>query len=420
MIPSYVPLLTMRGLILAAFLMSTVAAQDLDFCVNCLLHPCFSARSVWTTSWAVGLSFVILWHDAWGSANAHGTGGSSFHCGQLLHAAFWKQLLYAAFFGPIAPFANLSLLIKDVAAYRVLVKSLSNLEHARRRPSKEVAKIITSCQVLVGTSEGKISETHGEHKKCYDTETFTNDETVLILGTRITENSYMVELDYKGKEALLRSNVLPGSERLELLLGTGTIARVLAGVQNLGFIWGVIVRAGFDLPVTPLEIIGVSHGMLVLLHSVSHFVVATSHRRLIVYLNGDQQEDVLKMCGETESDDRQYNQKLKLWKVFSVLFCLILLGLLYALIWHSHDRSIVYDFPLVMVAFLTFINSFYFHILVASLPMFADYITALNTIFGIVTGISMILSLVVTVIYWYPNLYCIRTSTFVHIWPYIG
>jgi hypothetical protein len=133
--------------------------------------------------------------------------------------------------------------MKDVTAHTVLVTSLRNLDVDRRRSSKEVAKIITSCQVLVGTSRENILPTHGEHKDCYDTETFTNDESVLILGTKSPENSYMVELDYKGKEALLQSNVLPGSERLELLLGTGTIARVLAGVQALGFIWGVIVRA---------------------------------------------------------------------------------------------------------------------------------------------------------------------------------
>jgi hypothetical protein len=363
-----------------------------------------------------------LWHDAWGSANAHGTGGSSFHFGQLRHAAFWKQLVYAAFFGPIAPFANLSVLMKDVTACTVLVSNLGD------DPSKEAsAKIITSCQVLVGTSEEKILLTHGEHQECYDTETFTNDETVLILGTKsIGENSYMVELNYKGKEALLRSNVLPGSGRLELLLGTGTIARVLAGVQAFGFIWGVALRAGLHLPVTPLEIIGVSHGVLVSLHSLFHFMAATSHRRLIVFLNGDQQDDVLKMCGQTKSADRQYNQKLKLGKYVSVLICMILLGFLYELIWVSRHRTI-YDLPLVMVASLMFINSFYLHIAAAQwLPMFADHIpigsasTALNTIFGILTVISMILSLVVTVIYWYPNLYCIRTNAFVHIWPYIG
>jgi hypothetical protein len=343
----------------------------------------------------------------------------------LLQGAFWKQLLYAAFFGPIAPFANLSVLMKDVTACTVLVSNLGG------DPSKKAsAKIIPSCQVLVGTSEEKILLTHGEHKERYDTETFTNDETVLILGTKsIGENSYMVELDYKGKKALLRSNVLPGSGRLELLLGTGTIARVLAGVQALGFIGGVIVRAIFHLPVTPLEIIGVSHGVLVLLHSVSHFMAATCHRRLIVYLTTPEQETVLARCQETnvESSDRQYNENLKMGISFSVLFCFILLGGLYVLILHSHDGTIVYDFPLVKAASIMFITSFYCHILVAqSLPMFADYIpiglasTVLNIVFGIATGISMILSLVVTVIYWYPNLYCIRTSTFEHIWPHIG
>jgi hypothetical protein len=345
----------------------------------------------------------------------------------LLYAAFWKQLLYAAFFGPIAPFANLSVLMKDVTAYIVLVRNLGDLPDDRRNSSKEVAKIITSCQVVVGTSRNNIPPTHGEHKASYDIETFTNDESVLILGTKMEANSYMVELDYKGKEALLRSNVLPGSERLELLLGTGTIARVLAGVQAFGFIGGVIVRAIFHLPVTPLEVIGVSHGVLVLLHSVSHFVAATCHRRLIVYLNGQQQHEVFLSCQSTRSSDLQYNQTLKGGKIWSFVFCLILLGLLYALILHSHDRTIVYDFPLVMLASIMFITSFYFHILTARwIPKFADYIrirsapTALNAMFGIATGISMFLSLVVTVKYWYPNLYCIRTSTFVHIWPYIG
>lgn len=177
---------------------------------------------------------------------------------------------------------------------------------------------------------------------------------------------------------------------------------------------------------TPLEIIGVSHGVLVFLHSVSHFVAATCHRRLIVYLIPREQNVVFLECQGTdpESSDLLYNQRLKGGKFGSILFCLILLGVLYALILHSHDRTFVYDFPVVKVASIMFINSFYLHILTAQWnPKFADHIPikfALNTIFGIVTGISMILSLVVTVKYWYPNLYCIRTSTFVHIWPYIG
>jgi hypothetical protein len=351
----------------------------------------------------------------------------------LLYAAFWKQLLYAAFFGPIAPFANLSLVMKDVTACTVLVTSLSDLDVDRRTSLKKVAKIITSCQVLVGTNRENILETHGVRMEHYDTETFTNDESVLILGTKSPENSYMVELDYKGKEALLRSNVLPGSERLELLLGTGAIARVLAGVQAFGFIGGVIVRAGFHLPVTPLEIIGVSHGVLVFLHSVSHFVAATCHRRLIVYLDAREQNAVFLACPKTQSTDRLYNQKLKGTKVLSIFICLILLGLLYVLIWHSLDRAIVYDYQLVRVAFMMFIYSFYLHIVVADFITikFADYIpikfaddisisTALNTIFGLATGISMILSLVVTLKYWHSNLYCIRTNTLTHIWPYIG
>jgi hypothetical protein len=318
--------------------------------------------------------------------------------------------------------------MNDMTAYTILVTRLRNLTGDRRRSAKEVAKIITSCQVLVGTSRENRLPIHGEHKEGYDIETFQNDETVLILGTKDLENSFMVELDYKGKEALLRSNVLPGPERLELLLGTGTIARVLAGVQTFGFIWGVIVRAGFHLPVTPLEIIGVSHGVLVLLHSVSHFVAATCHRRLIVYLTPEQNVAFLDNQGaDPESSDLKYNRRLRGGKSWSIFICLILLGLLHALILHSHDRTIVYDFQLVKLASIMFIYSFYFHILTAQLiPWLADYIpidfasTALNIIFGIATGISMILSLVVTVKYWYPNLYCIRTSTFVHIWPYIG
>jgi hypothetical protein len=172
----------------------------------------------------VGFAFAFGWLtlDAWHTADAHIQRAASFR----------TKLYYAVFFGPVAPFSNLLALYCDVYAYIVLSLSLNNMPAPQRERelTDKAAKIIANCKVVLGTSEGMLPETHGKPIPA----DITDEERALVLGSRLPENSYMVQLNYKGKEALLRSGVLPGYRRLQLLQGNTSLAMVLNGMQALG------------------------------------------------------------------------------------------------------------------------------------------------------------------------------------------
>jgi hypothetical protein len=62
-------------------------------------------------------------------------------------------------------------------------------DQGERRTAKTVAKITANCKVVLGTSEGKIPETHGATILLpADT---TDNENALIVGSKLPENSYM-------------------------------------------------------------------------------------------------------------------------------------------------------------------------------------------------------------------------------------
>jgi hypothetical protein len=168
-------------------------------------------------------------------------------------ASFRTKLYYAVTFGPVAPFPNLLALYYDVYAYTVLSLSLNNMRvPPQRERAKKAAKIIANCKVVLGTSEGKLPQTHGTAIPGV----FTNPEPALVLGSRLPENSYMVQLNYEGKEALLRSGVLPGYRRLQLLQGNRSCAMVLNGMQAFGYVLAVLVRVEMGFVVSPIETIG--------------------------------------------------------------------------------------------------------------------------------------------------------------------
>ncbi len=151
----------------------------------------------------------------------------------------------------------------------------------------------------------KLPQTHGTAILA----DITDQEHAFVLGRRLPENSYMVQLNYKGKEALLRSGVLPGYKRLQLLQENRNFAMVLTGMQAFGYVLAAVVRVKMGLVVRPIETIGLTFSILVGIHSVSRFVAAPCHCSLIVYLHRDQQQDeVFQMCQSTQWTQDQFNK----------------------------------------------------------------------------------------------------------------
>ncbi|KAH9569614.1 hypothetical protein CY35_03G142400 [Sphagnum magellanicum] len=353
------PLIMQAGLLLAGFLMSPVMpplAPDFSPSPLC----CCCSRSLFTTLWGFAFAFGGLTLDAWHTADAHNQHAASFR----------TKLYYAVFFGPVAPFSNLLVLNCDVYTYAVLNLSLKNMPAPQRELTDKAAKIIANCKVVLGTSEGRLPQTHGTPILA-DT---TDQERALVLGSSLPENSYMVQLNYTGKEALLRSGVLPGYRRLQLLQGNSSFAVVLYGMQAFGYMAAAMFRGNTGLLVSPIETIGFTFSTLVVMHSVCHFVAAPCHRPLIVYLRPDQEQDrVFQMCQSTQSTP---GPRLFTWSAYFHLFTYLCIG---SRIW----------------------------------------IRIIDCIYRVGTLSGIIIALVATIVYWDEN-FAERTDGTVRIWPFIG
>ncbi len=421
---------------------------------------CCCSRSLFTTLWGFAFAFVGLTLDAWHTADAHDQRAASFR----------TKLYYAVFFGPVVPFSNVLALYYDVYAYTVLSLSLNNMPAPHRELTIKAAKIIANCKVVLGTSEGKLPETHGTPILA----DITDQERALVLGSRLPENSYMVQLNYKGKEALLRSRVLPGCRRLQLLQGNRSFVMVLNGMQAFGYVLAALVRVQTGLLVSPIEAIGFTFSILVLMHSVSHSVAATCHRPLIVYLRPDQQQDeVFQMCESTQWTQDQFN-KVLLSNSFlgSSRAGTLLLALPFArfAMFYPPGTTAVHCIAaedssrglMLGPTLFTFFAVLYLGIQVSTgcLKVFRDrwrrrgdtalpfrrwpdmavennvydfmerirgpnvvkkgiWILIIDCIFSVGTVSGMIIALVTTIVYWDEN-FAERTPGIVNIWPFIG
>jgi len=278
--------------------------------------------------WGLGITFNCLWLDAWGGfgisfdSRWYGYNGRADAYDQRLPLPFRRKLKYVVCSGQHAPFANLFLMILAHSAYSVLSSIINDMPDDPRRikPSEKMIKIIASCKVVVGTSEGKIPATHGT---LYTRMESPDEEDALVLGHNdpLSKNSYMVQLNYKGKEALLRSGVLiPRCESLRLLRRKNrSMVMALAGVQAFGYILSVIIRSTIGCNMNPIEFVGFQGSVLVVVYAVHDFVAIASHRPLLLYLSpGCEQDMVSELCNITHSShDELYAMATRVYQRWS-------------------------------------------------------------------------------------------------------
>jgi len=188
--------------------------------------------------------------------------------------------------------------------------------------------IASSCKVVVGTSEGKIPATHGT---LYTRMESPDEEDALLLGhnDHLSKNSYMVQLNYKGKEALLRSGVLiPRCESLRLLRrkDRSSMVMALAGVQAFGYILSVIIRSTMGCNMNPIEFVGFQGSVSVVVYAVHDFVAIASHRPLLLYLSpGCEQDMVSELCNITHSShDEFYPMATRVYQRWSYFVWLLM------------------------------------------------------------------------------------------------
>jgi hypothetical protein len=170
-------------------------------------------------------------------------------------------------------------------------------------------KIIASCNVVVGTNEGKIPETHRTlHTRMESPD--AEDALVHRHNDNLSKYSYMVQLNYKGKEALIRSGVLiPRYESLRLLRRKDrSMVMALAGVQAFGYILSVIIRSTIGCNMNPFEFARFQGSVLVVVYAVHDFVAMSSHRPLLLYLRpGYEQDMVSQLCNITHWSNDEFS-----------------------------------------------------------------------------------------------------------------
>jgi len=364
-------------------------------------------------------------------------------------------LLYAVFNGPFSPYNNLNLFFFfwDLVEYTGLRRLLGDIsDEGERRTAKTVARIIANYKVVLGTSEGKIPETHGTTVLLpADT---TDKEDALVVGRKLPENSYMVQLSHAGKLALLRSGLVPGYERLRLLRGKTCVAMVLNGMQAIGYLGAVFVRAVTHLGVSPIESIGSGLSLVILAHSFCHFATMTCSRPLIFYLSpGHEQDKVSRMCSPERlalnvSPTIRFREVIILIALalaFMVLYVLPSgLGILFldrlptsvgisdisAVQRKAINLTILAVGPLLF--FFLSAGSFFLHLeYCRASPSSASPISWVEKIrsgcfdlrkyiiLPLGTAFGVIVALMATIVYW-REYFDVRTNALLHIWPFIG
>jgi len=120
------------------------------------------------------------------------------------------------------------------------------------------------------------------------------------IGQKVHQNVCILLLSEAGKEALLNSNILPDYEQLQFLEGKSSLTAIIVAMQAIGYITAAVIRVANGLVVSPIEGIGFAFSILVIFHSITHVVGRGSHQLLLIYLNPEQEEEVLRKCNSTQ------------------------------------------------------------------------------------------------------------------------
>jgi hypothetical protein len=250
------------------------------------------SRALATTLWGAAFAFFSLMADAWPASKAATSLSSEGH-------SLSNRLMTFVVIAPVAPLFVIGLILEQMFTtlrFRQILRSSTNPElgpdtmsmstKLRRvighilaiifginqpRAFLESTRIIATTYVVLGMSDStKLPPTHinREHSPVKE----DNMAYALTFGHKTAENSRLMELNEAGKLALLESSILPNYKQLRFVDGRSGIATLIIGVQAIGYVTSIVYRAIHHSPVSPIEAIGFSFNMLVLVHSLVHSV----------------------------------------------------------------------------------------------------------------------------------------------------
>jgi hypothetical protein len=156
----------------------------------------------------------------------------------------------------------------------------------------KTTSVIFGTQVVIGVrTSTKLPNTH---IKMGWTPTEEGMVRAFTIGQKVHQNVCILLLSEAGKEALLNSNILLDYEQLQFLEGKSSLIAIIVAIQAIGYITAAVIRVANGLVVSSIEGIGFAFSILVFFHSITHVVGHVSHHLLLIYLNPEQKEEMLR------------------------------------------------------------------------------------------------------------------------------
>lgn len=286
---------------------------------------CYQTREMAPNFWGLIVTLLSLTTDAWGFASS---------------SEFAWRLLLVFVAGPIMPVWSLIEVLGKAFVGMNLTKKLGRSTVTVARSNS--ANIIAQCDVLLGMSEDAATRFPVMHtEQNYSIDVLL---TPLEVGNR-RESEALVLLNDRGKEALLRANVLPKYEQLRFLHGYSGLAIAVTASQAVGYIFGVVSRASQSLKVTPIERICMALSFIVLVKAGLYTIASSCHHPLLLHVSSEHEESVIEACKDTK-----YNENDEFTVEMKTLLCTelvlaILLALSVVAIWHVIQQNVFDSLP---------------------------------------------------------------------------
>jgi hypothetical protein len=423
--------LLIQGVIMAATLLSTVVAahEEPEPSPPASSPTSLCSRELAATLWGGAFAFFSLLADAWAaSAVVESTTGEP----SVIVRIVWVVA--------VLPLAGLwGALMTMFVSFRfrqILIASMNPeyLRHESRNFQKIIryigvllfgtsnSSVLKSTSILVGTEVvlGKrkslvLPDTHVQKRETLTEKSMVN---ALTLGHRVFENSDLVSLTEEGKEALLRTNVLPTYEQLLFLRGKGSVATAIIAIQAIGYMTAISYRAVKGLSVSPVEGIGFGFSMLVIVHSLVRFYGGLSQHVLVIYLDPVQEQEISYQCYCTRwsFDDKESCTRIAFMCLVVIVSAIVAFTI--QVEWHVLKKywldaigPILFVFALSLQIFSIYLEYWDRSEVGAMLGFACSGIMSLGAIVVVV---------VATVMHWRHNNFDTRTPSVVHNLPFLG
>jgi len=146
------------------------------------------------------------------------------------------------------------------------------------------------CDALGINGSTKLPNAHIIEDYIIDEDDMTN---ILTLGHKVDENSCLVVLSSTCMIVLLKSNILPNYKLFQFVDGKIGVVTFLINVQAISYIIDVIHQATKDLLMSPIETIGFTYNIIVIVHCVVHNMEVLCQNSFVIYLTPKKKKNIV-------------------------------------------------------------------------------------------------------------------------------